>query len=75
MAYVKSWDSSVGIATGCDLDGQGLIPDRGKIFLFSIVFRLALEPMKHPIQWVLGAISPRVKLSGHEADHSPSSNA
>jgi hypothetical protein len=41
-----------------------------EIFLFSTVFRLALEPTQPPIQWVLGTLSLGVKWQGHEADHS-----
>jgi hypothetical protein len=32
-------NSSVGIGTGCVLNGQGSIPDRGKDFFFSIMSR------------------------------------
>jgi hypothetical protein len=39
---------------GYKLDGQGLIPDKDKIFLLSIVPRLALGPAQPLIQWVLG---------------------
>jgi hypothetical protein len=45
------------------------------IFLFTIVFRTALEPTQPPIQWVPGALSLQVKQLGHEADHSPLSSA
>jgi hypothetical protein len=31
----------------------------------------ALGPTQSPIQWILGAISPRLKRPGREADHSP----
>jgi hypothetical protein len=37
-------NSSVGIATGYVLDGRGSIPGRGKIFLLSTSYRLALGP-------------------------------
>jgi hypothetical protein len=37
--------------------------------------RPALRPTKPPIQWVLGDLSPRVKLQGLEADHSPPTSA
>jgi hypothetical protein len=45
-----SWDSFVGIAKGYGLHGQGSIPDRG---------RPTLGPIQ-PIQWVSGALSPKV---------------
>jgi hypothetical protein len=37
--------------------------------------RLALGPTQCSIQWILGAVSPRVKWPGHEADHSSPSSA
>jgi hypothetical protein len=68
-------DSSVGIVTGCRLDGQGSIPGRERFFLFSTASRLALGPAQSPIQWVLGVISLGVKQQlGHEASHSPPSS-
>jgi hypothetical protein len=42
--FVVSRDSSLGIATGYELDDRGSIPGRGKIFLFSIAYRPALGP-------------------------------
>jgi hypothetical protein len=43
------------MATGYVLDGQDLIPGRGKMFLFSIASRLALGPTQPLIQWIRGA--------------------
>jgi len=37
--------------------------------------RLALQPTQHLIQWVMGALLPRVKWQGSEADHLPPSGA
>jgi hypothetical protein len=37
------------------------------IFLFTTVSRMALGPTQLPIQWVLGALSLRVKQQGCEA--------
>jgi hypothetical protein len=68
MKTCESRDSSVGIATGYELDGWGSIPSRVKIYPFSTASRTYLE-------WVLGTLSPRVKGLGHEADHSPPSSA
>jgi hypothetical protein len=34
-----------------------------------------MEPTQPPTQWVQGALSLRVKEPGHEADHSPPSDA
>jgi hypothetical protein len=42
----ESWDSSVGIATDYRLNGWGLIPGMGKIFLSSKESRLA--------SWLMG---------------------
>jgi hypothetical protein len=64
----------IGIVMGYGLDGRGLIPTRGKIFLLSIATRPALGPSQPSIQLVLGVLSLRVKWQGHEADHSPPSN-
>jgi hypothetical protein len=38
-------------------------------------FRTALGPTQPPIQWVPGALSPRVKRAGRKADHWPPSSA
>jgi hypothetical protein len=53
------------------LDDRGSNPGRGKIFIMSTTCRPTLGPTKPPIQWVRGSISPGVKRSGREADHSP----
>jgi hypothetical protein len=57
------------------LDGQSLIPGRGKYFLSSIASRLALGLIQPPIQWAPGVTSQGVKRLGHEADHLPPSSA
>jgi hypothetical protein len=46
-----------------------------RIFLFTIMSRMAAGPTQPPIQWVPGALSLGVKRPGHEADHSPPSSA
>jgi hypothetical protein len=66
---------SVAVATGYGLDGRDSIPDRGKIFLFSIASRPPLRLTHSLIQWVRQAISPEVERPEHEADHSPPSSA
>jgi hypothetical protein len=74
--YYWSWDSSVGIATGYELDDRGVgfrIPVAARIF--STSSRPVLGPTQPPIQWVPGALSPGVKRQGHEADHSPPTSA
>jgi hypothetical protein len=57
----RSRDSSVGIATGYGLDGQGF---DSQIFLFSIAPRPTLGLTQPPIQGVLGDLSPGVKVAG-----------
>jgi hypothetical protein len=53
-----------------------IYPQQGKEFSFLvIVVQTALESTQPPIQWVLGALSPRVKQQGREADHSPLASA
>jgi hypothetical protein len=47
----------------------------GKIFLFSVPSRSALGPIQPPIQWVLGALQPKVKRQERESDHSLRSSA
>jgi hypothetical protein len=73
--HVYLYNSSVGIVMGSGLDGQGLIPGRGKIFLFAIVSIPALGPTHPPVQWVLWAFSLGVKQRWHETDHLPPSNS
>jgi hypothetical protein len=70
-----SRDSSVGIATGCGLDGRNSIPGRGKIFSFSTASIPALGTIQPPIQWVPLGLSAGVERPGREADHSHSSSA
>jgi len=36
----------------------------------AAAFRPALGPTQVPIKWVLGALSPGIKRSEHEAEHS-----
>jgi hypothetical protein len=55
--------------------GRNSSPGRVKNFLFSKSSRQALGSTQPPIQWVPGALSPRVKRPGREADHSPRASA
>jgi hypothetical protein len=49
---------------------RGSIPGRSQ----RLLSRPALGPTQHPIRWVSGALSSRIKLPRREADHlSPSS--
>jgi len=59
------------------LDNRGSVPGGGNdgIFFFATAFKPALGQTEPPIQWVLGALTARVKHTGREADHSaPSSD-
>jgi hypothetical protein len=68
--YIKgSRDSSVSIMTAW------VRFPRVQDFFFSPVSRLTLGPTQLPIQWLLGAPSPRIKRQGPEADYSPPSSA
>jgi hypothetical protein len=49
------------------LDGPGSIP--------GSAYTPTLGPTQPPIQWVPGALSPRVTRQGREADHSPPTSA
>jgi hypothetical protein len=70
---------SVGIATRLRAGRSGFYvfySRRGLgIFLFTTASRTALWPTQPPMQWVRGALSPEVKWSGREADHSLPSSA
>jgi hypothetical protein len=46
-----------------------------RIFLYFVLSRLALVLTQSSIQWISGALSPRVKWLGHETDHSPACSA
>jgi hypothetical protein len=49
-------------------------PERQEVCIFFTASRLVLGPTQSAIQWVAGALSPGIKRSGREADHSlPSS--
>jgi hypothetical protein len=57
FVWVRSRDSSVGIATGYGLDyGEVGVPSPGRVknFLFSTSPRPALVSTQPPIQWELG---------------------
>jgi hypothetical protein len=51
--------------------GRSSNPAGGKTFLFPTASIPVLGPTQPPIQWVPGVLSPGVKRSGREADHSP----
>jgi hypothetical protein len=65
----ESRDSSVSIATGCELNCQGLIPGRG--MRFSLLHNDHIGYEAHPASFPMraGALYPEVKRPGPEADH------
>jgi hypothetical protein len=67
--HIFNRDCSVGTATGYWLDGRGSTPGR------CTSSRPALLLTQSPIQCLLEALSPGVKRSGYEADHSVPSSA
>jgi hypothetical protein len=76
--YYGSRDSPVGIATGYGLDDLGLgvrVPVGSRIFSSPNCPDRLLSATQPPIQWVQEALSPGVKRSGCEADHSPQTRA
>jgi hypothetical protein len=60
-----SRDSSVGIVSGCWLDGWRSNLCRDNIFLFSKASKPALGPTQNPIKWVPGTLSPILKQATH----------
>jgi hypothetical protein len=52
LTFFSDRDSSVGIATGYGLDGQGIESRLGRNF--SYTFRTAMGPTQHPLQWEPG---------------------
>jgi hypothetical protein len=66
--------SSDDVVKGYEVDGWSLIPNRGKIFLFSKVFKQALGPT---LAYPVGTEGPfeGVKWLGRESDHSLSTTA
>jgi hypothetical protein len=63
---IRSRDNTIGIATWPGFDSP---TDAGD---YSLLHSLQTQP---PIQWVPESFYPWVKRQGHEAEHSPSSNA
>jgi hypothetical protein len=70
-----SRDSSVSIVTGYGMEGPGSIPGSVKFFPSPQRPDQLMGPTQPPTQWVLGALSPGVKLPEREAVHSPASSA
>jgi hypothetical protein len=76
-SLVGSRDSVVGIATSYGLDDRGVgvrVPVGSRIFS-SPDRPDRLRSTQPPIQRVPGALSPGVKRSGREVDHSPPTSA
>jgi hypothetical protein len=57
------------------LEGRGLIPNSGSVFVFSTVSRPVLGPRAHTAYYTTdtGVLSQAIKRQGCEADHSPPS--
>jgi hypothetical protein len=73
LNYLRNWGSVVGYSDWLWAGrqrGRSSCPARIKNFLLSTSSRPALGLMQSPIQWVPGSLSPRVKRSGREVDHS-----
>jgi hypothetical protein len=68
------WIVQVLIDTGYGMDDQGLSPNTGNTFAFSIASWLDLQPTSLLYNRYKDAVSPRVKQQGCEADHQPSSS-
>jgi hypothetical protein len=64
---MRSWDSSVGIATDYGLDGRDSMPGSGKKFCLLHIFQN--DTKAHP------AFYPMRSWGSFIADHSPSSSA
>jgi hypothetical protein len=62
----------VGIQDIFGLDSRGSILSRGKICLFFVLSRPALEPTQPLVHWVSGALSSEMGRPERDADHSPS---
>jgi hypothetical protein len=44
-------------------------------FILKVKGKIVVGPTQPTIRWVTGALSPVVKRSGHETDHSPKTSA
>jgi hypothetical protein len=70
--------SSVPVAVAYGLDNRGTgvrFSAEARDIFYSTASRPPLGPTQPPIQWVLEALTPRVKRRGREADHSPAFSA
>jgi hypothetical protein len=66
----NSRDSSVGVATGYELEGWGSILGRGKVFSLTHSVQTGSEAYQVLYPMGTGDFSPgRIKRSGREADH------
>jgi hypothetical protein len=78
MEWVKSRDSSVGIALGYGLDDRcSRVRFPAGAGNFSLHYRVqnVSGSTQPPMQWVPGALSLGVERLGREADHSPPSSS
>jgi hypothetical protein len=65
------WGSAVGITNRlrAGWSSRGFIPDKGRSFLYNI--HTPLGPTQPPLQWVSGALFPRIKRQRRQDDCSP----
>jgi hypothetical protein len=66
--------NEISTKTGLRVGRQGFDSREGQGIFFGTASRPSLGPIKPPIPWVPGALSPRVKRQGREAYHSPPSS-
>jgi hypothetical protein len=74
----ESWDSAVGIVTGCGLDDQGVrvqVPVEARIFTSPCHPDRLWGPFSLLSNGYWGALSPGVKRLGRKADNSPPTSA
>jgi len=75
VTILMSQGSSVNTVTTLRAGDQGAVLSRGRDFFLLTASRPALGPTQTPIIGVVGALSPRVKQPGREANHSSPSSA
>jgi hypothetical protein len=71
-------DISTGLMTGLQmgrLRNRGLITGGEKEFSLLRSVQTESGPIRAPMQWVPGPLSPEINYLGHEADHPPTSSA
>jgi hypothetical protein len=77
LNFYKQWlHSSVRTVTRLRDGRPGFDSRYGQgVFLFTTASKTTLEPTQPPIQWLPGALSPRIKRPGREVNHTPPPSA